>query len=262
MDKINVVLSGSGIRFPYFIGALKYLLRRYEINAIAGTSGGSLVSGLVASGMNIKELELFCTDFNFKQILKHNCFLIQTPELFRWSEEKFIKILNEYSVNPYSNISNLPIKLRITASDISTMSMKVFENEMLFKSILASMALPLLISPVEINNKYYVDGGLTANFNINVWKDSPYKTIGINLRSLDKINKPTTISGYLDRVLDTMLRSQENYSELISDLYKENFEVISIDTTYSSFDLSTTKEDSKAMIDSAYKQICNHYKSK
>ena len=48
--KVKLVLSGSGTRYPCFIGTIQRLLEEgYEIEEVCGTSGGAIIAAGFAS---------------------------------------------------------------------------------------------------------------------------------------------------------------------------------------------------------------------
>lgn len=256
MQKINVALSGSGVRFPYFIGALQYLYNYdYKIVNIAGTSGGSLVSAMVASSARLNKLIDFGINFQFNQILKHNCKVFNSPEIYKWNEIKFYNRLEDFDIDPDIDISTLKIGLKIVTNNISKMNIQIFNSGILYKLVLASMSVPFIIRPVVINNNYYVDGGLSANFGINLWDTACYPTIGFDIKSehTDYV-KPNSIIGYVERNFETAMNAQETIAIDIAKSVKTNTVVVPLYCKYSSFDLTIDKEKAKTMIDSGYNQ--------
>jgi NTE family protein len=56
--RVGLVLAGGGARGLAHIGVLRYLEEHHiRIDAVAGTSMGSIVGGLYASGLNATEVE-------------------------------------------------------------------------------------------------------------------------------------------------------------------------------------------------------------
>ena len=69
--KIGLVLSGGGARGAAHIGVLKVLeQQRIPIDFIVGTSMGSIVGGLYASGMTADEIEEVITGLDWNEILR------------------------------------------------------------------------------------------------------------------------------------------------------------------------------------------------
>ena len=69
--KIGVVLSGGGARGAAHIGALKALEEmRIPIDYLSGTSMGSIIGGLYASGMTTMEIETVVTRLDWNSTLQ------------------------------------------------------------------------------------------------------------------------------------------------------------------------------------------------
>src|SRR5512137_3201890 len=66
--KIGLVLSGGGARGAAHVGVLKVLEElRVPVDYVAGTSMGSAVGGLYASGLSSAELERVITEVDWSQ---------------------------------------------------------------------------------------------------------------------------------------------------------------------------------------------------
>src|SRR5262249_8399530 len=64
----HVVLSGSGARFPVFVGALKALEEQgVRVRQLIGTSGGALVGAYYKSGVPLPEMEQLALDVDYTE---------------------------------------------------------------------------------------------------------------------------------------------------------------------------------------------------
>jgi len=78
--RIGLVLSGGGARGIAHIGVLKILEEmRIPIDVIAGTSMGSIVGGLYASGLSSVELETLVTSVEWNKIFRDKPPLEEQP---------------------------------------------------------------------------------------------------------------------------------------------------------------------------------------
>ena len=68
------------------------------------------------------------------------------------------------SVDSIRNFDDLPIPLRIITTDLNTGQAVAMKEGDLAKVITASVAIPTLFEPVEIDNRLYVDGLVSRNF--------------------------------------------------------------------------------------------------
>ena len=189
--RIGLVLGGGGARGAAHIGVLRELENlRVPIHAIAGTSMGAIVGGLYASGVTPAELEELIASVDWKDSFQdtskreHMSFRRkQDDESFpiRFelglrdghlllpkgliSGQKLAWILREQTVH-VSNISNfdeLPTPFRAVASDIETGEAYVMSKGDLVFAMRASMSAPGIFSPVHVDGRKLVDGGLTGN---------------------------------------------------------------------------------------------------
>ena len=71
--KIGLALGGGGARGEAHIGVLQVLEElRIPVDYVAGTSMGSIVAGLYATGMTSPELEQVVRDIDWDQLFKDN----------------------------------------------------------------------------------------------------------------------------------------------------------------------------------------------
>ena len=258
---VYVVFSGSGVKFPYFIGVLRYLIDNdYNIKGIAGTSGGSLVAGLYTSNiLSSQDLMIFARDFRFTDIMTLNWKSFFKLGLYKWNEIKFINILHDYGINAFNLVNKQKIKLKIVTSNISKNDYEYLKDVQLYKAILASMTVPFIFQPYNINNNYYVDGGLTINFDTNIWdcenSNSSYPVLGFYFKDNKMTyDKPKNIVEYMDMLLNTSINSQEKIQMNLEKYINQNYFNIPIYTNYPSFKFKVTNEDVKKMLDQGYNQ--------
>ncbi|HET6488840.1 MAG TPA: patatin-like phospholipase family protein, partial [Syntrophales bacterium] len=196
--KIGLVLSGGGARGVAHIGVLKVLEElRVPVDMVLGTSMGSLVGGIYASGLTPEELEAKVRLINWDTIFKDDPPRQQIP----WQEKRddytslFAlefgfrdgKILLPYGTTAgykfeflmtdmvglaagreARNFDSLPIPYRAVAMDLEDGSMKVFDSGVLVKAMRASMSVPAFIAPANIDGHLYVDGGMVRNLPVDV----------------------------------------------------------------------------------------------
>jgi len=195
--KIGLVLSGGGARGAAHIGVIKVLEElRIPIDYITGTSMGSIVGGLYASGMPVDELETVVTgidwaeafhdlipreDRSFRRKTDDRTYLVKQRPGFSDDLElklptgllqgqKIDLILKRLSL-PVSSIRDFDdfrIPFRAVATDITTGEAVILGSGDLAMAMRASMSVPGAFSPVEIDGKLLVDGGVSNNLPIDV----------------------------------------------------------------------------------------------
>ena len=157
--KIGLALSGGGVRAVAHIGLIKYL---EEINIqptiVSGTSAGAIVATLYAAGCKTEEI---LSVFKNRSPFRMSYFSFYKPGFL--DTDKFGNYLFEEFV-PHNSFEALDKKLYITATNIVDGRVTYFTKGDLIKVLLASCALPIVFSPVEIEGKLYADGGILNNF--------------------------------------------------------------------------------------------------
>ncbi len=198
--KIGVVLSGGGARGAAHIGVLKVLEKMYiPIDYVVGTSMGSIIGGLYASGMTTAEIEGVVTSIDWDAALQDN--IPRSDRSFRrktddrsylvkskpgLSDDLKIKLpsglqqgqnidlLLKELVMPTSRVDNFDdfrIPFRAVATDIVTGKAVVLGSGDLAMAMRASMNIPAVFATVEIDGKILVDGGVSNNLPIDVVRE-------------------------------------------------------------------------------------------
>jgi NTE family protein len=246
--RIGLVLSGGGARGAAHVGVLKVLEElRIPISAIAGTSMGALVGGTYASGLSPEEMErrLTTADWDFLFVdeppredwpirrkeqgmrptwdfsLGVNSKGVQLPKgaLAGQKVELFFADLVK-GADGVRNFNDLPIPFRAVATDLEDGSMKVFDSGPLPEVMRASMSVPGLFAPVEIDNRLYVDGGLVRNLPIDVARKMGVDlVIAVNLGSgylpRDQLGSVVGVLGQMIAIL-----TEQNVQRSLKELRK------------------------------------------
>jgi NTE family protein len=194
--RICLVLSGGGARGMAHIGVLKVLEElKIPIDCIAGTSVGAIVGGLYASGMTAQQIDATMRsldwqeafrdapprqDLAFRRKQDDRNFLVQLPLGLKHGKillpkgliqgQKLQETLRQLTL-PFNNsteFDSLPTPFRAVATDLETGSAVLLERGDLAIAMRASMSAPGVFTPVELNGRLLVDGGLAENLPINV----------------------------------------------------------------------------------------------
>ncbi len=197
--RIGLVLGGGGARGAAHIGVLRELERlRIPIDAIAGTSMGAVVGSLYASGKTPDELEELVLsidwadafidatqrqDLSFRRKQDDAAFPVkfelgvkdgdvQLPKgLIQGQKLQLILREQLLHVSDVHDFDRLPTPFRAVASNIETGESFVMSSGDLALAARASMSAPGLFSPVVVDGKTLVDGGLVGNVPVSVVRD-------------------------------------------------------------------------------------------
>ncbi|WP_277761134.1 patatin-like phospholipase family protein [Pseudomonas sp. A34-9] len=229
--KVGLVLSGGAARGLAHIGVLKALEEQgIKIDAIAGTSMGAVVGGLYASGYKIDELEKLALNIDWQAALSDappredvpfrrkqddRDFLVKQKLSFRDDgslglplgviQGQNLSLLLESLLAHTSDtrdFDKLPIPFRAVATDISNGEKVVFRKGHLPQVIRASMSIPAVFAPVELDGRLLVDGGMTDNIPLDVARE-----MGVDVAIVVDIGTPLRNRKQLTTVVDVLNQS-------------------------------------------------------
>jgi len=195
--KIGVVLSGGGAKGFAHIAVLRKLEElNIPVDYIGGTSMGSIIAALYAMGYTVDELESIARDTDWIRYFENkpdreNASLIQklyfheypfnlniskngikAPRGFVNGQKTglFLSRLS-WGAQHINNYNELPIPFICIATDFENGTGVVFDKGILAQSLRASMAIPSIFDPVEIDGRLYLDGGIVNNFPVREVKN-------------------------------------------------------------------------------------------
>jgi len=159
MKKISLALWGWAARWLAHIWVLKYLEEReVEISEVSGTSMWAIVAAMIAIWIDSKEIINFANKLNLLKLVDIDF----KTWLLKWNkvEEKLEELFWD------KNIEDTEIPLKIVATNIETSESNIFKSGSIVDAIRASLSLPGVFIPKEIDNTFYVDGGIMMNLPI------------------------------------------------------------------------------------------------
>jgi NTE family protein len=179
------------------VGVLKVLeANRIPVDIITGTSMGSIVGAAYASGATVQEMEQILSETNWDDLFKETLdredveyrdkygrrgqFLgdakvgIKNSGLARFTGvvagQNVLPLLQRlyYRTPGEINFDKLPIPFRAVAADIETGKAVPLGSGQLAVAARASMAVPGFFTPVELDGKALVDGGIANNLPVDI----------------------------------------------------------------------------------------------
>lgn len=155
-NTVSLVLGSGGARGLAHIGVIQWLTENgYSIRSIAGTSMGALVGGIYAT----RKLEVY-TDWVLALERMHVLRLLDPtigrPGLFKG--ERIISVLRELIGD--CDIEALPISFTAVATDLDSGQEVWLRSGRLFDAIRASIATPLVFTPVRQGERTLIDGAV------------------------------------------------------------------------------------------------------
>ncbi len=196
---VGLVLSGGGARGGAHIGVLKALEElRVPVDYVAGTSIGAVIGGFYVSGMSVADLEQLVESLewetaflnvtprelkSFRRKRDDDSFLVnQKPGLndgefelpFGLVQGQVVDMIisrETLRASQVDNFDELAIPFRAVAGDIVTGDAVVLGSGSLARAIRASMSIPAALSPIEIDGRLLVDGGIAMNLPVDVARE-------------------------------------------------------------------------------------------
>lgn len=196
--KIGLVLSGGGARGFAHIGVLKVLEENHiPVDYIGGASIGGLVGAMYAMGKSPAEIEQLIGSLDWNKLLQTSTSFDNLS--FRRKEDKRnipgsitlkgkvndlklpnalnsgheIGLLFDRATLPYAKIKSfdeLPIPFRTVGTDMVNGESVVLEKGSLSQALRATMSIPAVFAPVEVDGRILSDGGLVNNIPTNIVK--------------------------------------------------------------------------------------------
>lgn len=197
--KVGLVLSGGGAKGMAHVGVIRVLEEmRVPIDLVVGTSAGSAVGALYASGMPVSEIEQRFIEMDWLSSFRDDPGRVYKPIRRKQDDWRFPLvpgigvrtdglyvgggliagqnlgfILNELTHNAalVEDFDQLPIPFRAVATDLETGEQVVIGNGNLSEAIRASMSVPGVYAPVERDGRLLVDGGVANNLPVSVARE-------------------------------------------------------------------------------------------
>ena len=239
--KLGLALSGGGIRGIAHAGVLKALEENnIKIDAIGGTSSGSIIATLYAMGYSPYYIYILFKKYA-KDLVNQNSiskvtsignFMANKKGNFQgfYTGEEIESGFNNIALRKgVKKISDIEMPIVIPTVDVQNSKKYIITNQIpektspnteyinnidIGKAIRASSSFPVVFSPCEYNKHRFLDGGILDNFpTTEVKKQGVDKTITVNFKA-DDIDENSNIMDIVMRTIDIMGNkiSEENIS--------------------------------------------------
>src|SRR5580698_514369 len=252
--RIGLALSGGGALGIAEIGVIQWMEENHiPVDRIAGTSMGSIIAAMYATGMSPAEMQKFAEGIDWDDALRsepnysllsyrrkqdRRNFLINAPLGFKHglngpnglNAAHGVGLLLDrisFSDSSITNFDDLPIPFRCVATDMISGEAVVLSQGWLPRAVRASMAIPGVFTPVEMNGHLLADGGMVQNIPVETVRAMDADTIiAVQLRTPP--GNPTeleSLTGVLVRAVSIMITQNETRS------LAQAQATVSIDTT-------------------------------
>lgn len=225
--KIGLVLGGGGAKGAAEVGVLKVLEEAgIKPDYICGTSIGSIVGGLYAAGYSAAELEtMFQTQEWLSLLTDRSSSLANEPYkvdndvtyIFGFPiidrKAKGLGVMKGSSIEHMldsmvcakgcKDFQSLKIPFCCVAADIRSGTEVILREGSLARAMRASMAIPAIFKPVEIDDRKLVDGGMLNNLPVDVCREMGADIIiAVDLQQNEQKPRPQTDLSVLTSIAD------------------------------------------------------------
>ena len=244
--RIGLALSGGGALGLAEIGVIQWMEENHiPVDRVAGTSMGSIIGAMYATGMSPAEIRKFAENINWDEAFlpepvysqlsyrrkqDRRDFLVNTalglkhglsgPNGFN-SGQGVGLLLDRiaFSDSGIASFDDLPIPFRCVATDMQTGDAVVLHDGPLARAVRASMAIPGVFTPVELNGHILADGGMVQNIPVEtVRKMNADAVIAVELRlPPGDTSQLESLTGVLSRAVSVMITQNERRSLLQAD---------------------------------------------
>ena len=232
---VGVAFGGGSARGIAHVGVIRWLEEhRIPIDAAAGTSMGGLIGGAYASGMEAAELKAFIMGLDWDQLFGASSFAYKNirrkadarayPSRLEFglkggivppaalNNGESVELLLGRIAAPYWGIKDfdeLPTPFRTVAVDLLSAQPVVMRSGSLADAMRATMSLPLIFPPIEVDGQILIDGATMNNVPADVVKAmGADKVVAISVGDLaDREGLSYTMFGVAGNTIDAMMRA-------------------------------------------------------
>jgi len=232
---VGVAFGGGSARGIAHVGVIRWLEEhRIPIDVAAGTSMGGLVGGAYATGMEPDELQAFISNLDWDQLFGASTFAYKNirrktdarayPSRLEFglkggivpptslNSGEYVELLLGRIAAPYfdmKDFDDLPTPFRTVAVDLLSAQPIIMCSGSLADAMRATMSLPLIFPPTQVNGQVLIDGGTMDNVPADVVKAmGATHVIAVNVGDLtDRQGVSYTMFGVAGSTLDAMMRA-------------------------------------------------------
>lgn len=196
---VALVLGSGGARGYAHIGVIEVLEQQgIKPDFIVGTSAGSIVGSLYASGKSAAELHDIALNLKVKDVRE---FKIGIKGFFDGQK------VEDYINNQVANLplEQMEIPMYVVATELKNGKKVVFNYGNTGQAVRASVSIPSMFIPTEISGKEYVDGGLVSPVPVEVARDLGADIIiAVNILAQPVYTETTNMWGLFNQNINIM----------------------------------------------------------
>ena len=239
--RIGLALSGGGALGLAQIGVIQWLEENHiPVDRMAGTSMGSIIGVMYATGMSPAEMQKLAEGIDWNEALlpepKYRQLSYRRKQDRRdYQVEAALGVKHglrgpngfdpglsvgllldriAFSESAIASFDELPIPFRCVATDMQSGDRVVLHSGSLPRAVRASMAIPGVFTPVEIDGRVLADGGMVENIPVEAVREMDADSvIAVDLQLPPGGREQLeTLTGVLSRAVSVMILQNERRS--------------------------------------------------
>lgn len=213
--KVGLVLGGGAARGFAHIGVIQVLEEAgIRPNLVVGTSAGSLVAALYASGKSGAQLQ------KVAETMEEATFADWTLPIFSRGLLRGEALARYVSLQVNGRvIESTAMPLGIVATDLNSGQGMLFQRGDIALAVRASSAVPAIFQPVKISGRDYVDGGLVSPVPVRYARQMGAEfVIAVDISGLPEGNAANDTLQVLMQTFTIMIKSINNFELREADL--------------------------------------------
>ena len=236
--RLALALSGGGARGFAHVGVLKALEEAgIPIDGISGTSIGAVIGGLYAAGYSIQELQALARSLDWSDIFwdaparntlplssksaKSDALLElqfsgtkpRIPPALSAGQRLSSLLVDKVNRGIYRgepDFDQLRVRFRAVSVDVHNGERILFEHGDLSEALLASMALPLFIAPLQLNDHLLIDGGIAENIPVKSARDLGDVVVAVDATMPPRLGPPPYEPWVLANQVTSLMQQELN----------------------------------------------------
>lgn len=272
----TLVISGASAKGIIFLGSLQYLYDNYILNHIktyVGTSIGSIICYLLVIGYTPIEIMVYISThqlfekmqaFDILGMVKGKgafSFSLIQEELEKMSIEKIGYLPTLKSIKERYNKNFISVTYNLTENKTEYLSHENYPDLPCISAIRMSSNLPFVFENYKYGNSFYIDGGISNNFPIDIAQKYGNKILGLGLTHNKEVeNKennipPNNILEYFYKLIFIPVTQYIELREQQIDIEKTKIIKLNYNGDLKVFNFNISSKNRLEMFSNGYQQI-------
>lgn len=213
MKKVSVALGSGAMKGFAHVGVLEVLEKELKFEAFSGCSMGAVIGAFYCLGYDLNLIYKVAKEIR-------NDILID----FKFRKNSLITGKNIEDILKLflrdKKFSDLKYPFYVVATNLINGEQIVFNEGSLYEAIRASISIPAILPPVEMDNKLLVDGAVLDKVPAKILKDNGFEfIIGVDVSGKNSFRAPRNIFEIIMTTIDIMgeeiFRLKQNYIDYL-----------------------------------------------